>query len=62
MDVVSFNPHPAFLPGDASRADELTELADVSIRTRHFCRVMHYPITQILTVAEFQSAPGISAG
>ncbi len=35
-----FNPHPAFLPGDAADILNKRCLGRVSIRTRHFCRVM----------------------
>ncbi len=35
-----FNPHPAFLPGDATVNPFAAKLWGVSIRTRHFCRVM----------------------
>ena len=58
-----FNPHPAFLPGDArlscgTEADALS----VSIRTRHFCRVMLNRSWAAILATVFQSAPGISAG
>ena len=39
-----FNPHPAFLPGDARELGPEILALLVSIRTRHFCRVMHVPV------------------
>ncbi len=35
-----FNPHPTFLPGDAEALLQQGMRSPVSIRTRHFCRVM----------------------
>ncbi len=59
----SFNPHPAFLPGDAICWCTLPiDPGEVSIRTRHFCRVMLGVRGSGAGVLMFQSAPGISAG
>ena len=57
-----FNPHPALLPGDALRTGAERHEAEVSIRTRHCCRVMPAPPNLARTTAQFQSAPGIAAG
>jgi hypothetical protein len=35
-----FNPHPALLPGDALDGHRASINAQVSIHTRHCCRVM----------------------
>ncbi len=59
---MGFNPHPAFLPGDAVCLYSLPLRSMVSIRTRHFCRVMLADMPAGDPPAEFQSAPGISAG
>ena len=40
--MARFNPHPAFLPGDATARACGPSGQPVSIRTRHFCRVMPY--------------------
>ncbi len=42
-----FNPHPAFLPGDAVDGNDSSRTGRVSIRTRHFCRVM--PLAQAIS-------------
>ena len=57
-----FNPHPAFLPGDAPPDEPAAFAEGVSIRTRHFCRVMRSPVRAMGAHGPFQSAPGISAG
>ncbi len=60
--ALSFNPHPAFLPGDAWYWHCRSKTCYVSIRTRHFCRVMRHRRLDLLGRRMFQSAPGISAG
>ena len=41
LHPIRFNPHPTFLPGDAScMVRNSRNIRDVSIHTRHFCRVM----------------------
>ena len=58
-----FNPHPTFLPGDASCSIVFLSIQFVSIHTRHFCRVM--PLAWFGTAGTygmFQSTPDISAG
>ena len=58
-----FNPHPAFLPGDAWHKRYRSQQHGVSIRTRHFCRVMPAGVQMQKGLSGlFQSAPGISAG
>src|SRR5664279_1831706 len=37
-----FNPHPALLPGDANAFRSHPHAPDVSLRTRHCCRVMRH--------------------
>jgi len=40
LQAASFNPHPASLPGDAPQQQQAHLAHNVSIRTRHRCRVM----------------------
>jgi len=61
-EATSFNPHPASLPGDARWRDVLTSTVEVSIRTRHRCRVMRNQLQGFSSAFKFQSAPGIAAG
>jgi hypothetical protein len=59
---LSFNPHPASLPGDAKAGEGKNSKGVVSIRTRHRCRVMLAFHRQSRWRSKFQSAPGIAAG
>jgi hypothetical protein len=59
---VSFNPRPAFRPGDAAHGREARQIHIVSIRARPFGRAMRTLSGGQLSRYLFQSAPGLSAG
>ena len=58
----SFNPRPAFLPGDTPQPRATREHSSVSIHARHFCRAIPRSRRRRKTPSWFQSTPGISAG